>query len=82
VFGRLYFHLQHRYAYKKDDGTNVDFFDIDSPAKSRIYRINFPYMASMLADLRHENHRVMRTFYVSLVSLAISLLSLGVSIAK
>jgi len=62
VFGRLYYQLEHKYGYVKSDKTHVHFFKLSiqlMDGRREIHLINFPYMAAILADLRHE-HKVQR----------------------
>jgi hypothetical protein len=78
VFGRLYYDLENRYGYVKDDGTKVHFF-AHQVGKDR-HCINLPLLASVLAGLRHENKRYIQTTWISALALIISVLSLGISI--
>lgn len=55
VFGRLYYHLQEKYGYNRDDGSKVAFFTL-ALAGDR-HRINFPLMASVLAGLEEESSK-------------------------
>ncbi len=58
VFGRLYYYLEHKYGYKNEDGSEVNLFAlIVGGLNSRLERhcVNFPYMASVLADLRYAH---------------------------
>jgi hypothetical protein len=79
VFGRLFHHLDHKYGYEKDDGSHVHFFAnaIGTEPRRNVHCIQFPYMASVLADLRHEQWKVRRTFTVAVASLILSILNIG-----
>jgi hypothetical protein len=44
VFGRLYYHLDHQYAYRKDNNVRVHLFVKDDIPKIRD-AVNFPYLA-------------------------------------
>ena len=52
VFGRLYYHLNEKFSYKHDDGSKVEFFALHVGDESHC--INFPYLASVLADLQEK----------------------------
>lgn len=80
VFGRLYYDLDNRYGYTKDDGTKVSFFAF-AVGKDR-HCVNLPLLASVLAGLRHENKRFMVTTWLAILALIISSVSLGVAIYK
>jgi hypothetical protein len=61
IFGRLYYHLEHKHGYQKTEGdkiVKVPFFDIDIGGERHC--IQFPLMMSILAGLRKE-HRESRT---------------------
>ncbi len=56
IFGRLYYHLEEKYGYKQEgSGSTVHFFAM-AVGKDH-HCINFPYAASVLADLRNENRK-------------------------
>lgn len=78
VFGRLYYHLNKKYNYKKDDGTIVDFFRLR--LIDNIHCVHFPYMASVLADLKYENKKYRTATVIALVSLGISFISISISL--
>jgi len=80
VFGRLYYDLENRYGYTKDDDSKVHFFALK--AGEEMHCVNFPLLASVLAGLRHENKRFKITTLIAILALVISSISLGVSIYK
>lgn len=77
IFGRLYFHLEQKYGYKRSDNTKVAFFTIQAGADKNC--INFPYMASVLANLREREKKYTSTTVIAVISLVIAILSFIVS---
>jgi hypothetical protein len=77
IFGRLYYHLEEKYSYKRDDGTSVSFFINDEK-----HYINFPYMSSVLARLRDENRKHWMPVMISIASLVISIAAFLVNFSK
>ncbi|WP_415765017.1 hypothetical protein [Pseudomonas sp. ZB1P45] len=71
VFGRLYYHLQEKYGYNRDDGSKVAFFTL-ALAGDR-HRINFPLMASVLAGLEEESSKAQQAMLLSTLAIVISL---------
>jgi hypothetical protein len=56
IFGRLYYHLEHKHGYQKTEGdkiVKVPFFDIDMGGERHC--IQFPLMMSILAGLSTVN---------------------------
>lgn len=80
VFGRLYYHLNEKYGYKQDNGVRVDFFLLG--VGNERHCIQFPLMASVLADLKKENKKYKIATTMAIVSLMISLISLTISILR
>ena len=81
VFGRLYYHLENRYGYKRDDGGTVPFFTLGF-GKSDRHCVNFPYMASVLADLRDQDVKHTKAIRIAWFSLAVSILVVVVAFFK
>ncbi|EPW4410215.1 hypothetical protein ACWLOZ_004323 [Vibrio parahaemolyticus] len=83
IFGRLYYHLANKFKYtdhgKTSNGKEVTVrlfeFDVDGDPKC----VNFPFMASVLADLRVEDSRFRWTLYASIAALVISCVSLAIA---
>jgi hypothetical protein len=71
VFGRLYYHLQEKYGYSRDDGSKVAFFTL--MAGGDRHCINFPLMASVLAGLQEENGKAQRATLLSTLAIVISI---------
>jgi hypothetical protein len=80
LFGRLYYHLAYKYRYEQADGSKVEFFSIQVGEKR--HAVQFPYLASILASMNQEFHRVMLTVVFSSAALAVSVLSLIVGIVR
>jgi hypothetical protein len=78
IFGRLYYDLDNRYGYTKEDGSKVHFF-APKVGKDR-HCVNLPLLASVLAGLRHENKRFKLTTWISVIAIIISAISFGLSI--
>jgi hypothetical protein len=78
IFGRLYYHLEQKYGYKSSDGAKVAFFTLKVGADKHC--INFPYMASVLANLRDREKKDSAATNIAIFSLIIAGLSIVVSI--
>ena len=78
VFGRLYYHLNEKFGYKNDDGSTVEFFALR--AGDDRHCINFPYLASVLSDLKDQNKKYQTSTLISILSLVIAILSIILSI--
>ena len=77
IFGRLYYHLNEKYAHEAADGSKLEFFAIR--VGSDKHCVNFPYLASILANLREEQQKFRIATGLASVSLAISIVSLFVA---
>ena len=75
IFGRLYYHLNGKYRIAFKENESLEFFQIRI-GKDR-HCVNFPYLASVLADLREENRRFVIATGIAALSLVISLVSIG-----
>lgn len=71
VFGRLYYHMQERYGYTRDDGTKVAFYTGIAGEEKRC--VNFPLLASVLAGLEQENSKFLWATVMSAIALAVSI---------
>jgi hypothetical protein len=78
VFGRLYYHLNERYGYRKEDGKVVHFFAMVVGDDNHC--VNFPYVVSVLASLQEENRKYRNATLISVMSLFIATVSLTLSI--
>jgi len=77
IFGRLYYHLEKKYGYQNKNGTGVSFFALK--AGSDINCINFPYMASILANLQDVEEKNITTTKISQWALFIAVISVIIS---
>lgn len=74
LFGRLYYHLNKKHGYKQDDGSHMHLFVIQ--AGEDRHAVNFPLLASVLAEKQVSFHRYMLPIYISTVALVVSALAL------
>ena len=79
IFGRLYYHLNNKFAYEDEKG-KVHFFAIKIGSDKHC--IQFPYMASILADLRRENRKYRTATTIAVISLMISIVSFTMAFFK
>jgi hypothetical protein len=76
IFGRLYFYLEDKYGYKREDGSRVRFF---APFELRErHCVNFPMLASVLASLQEEHRRQQWTLWLSIASIVVATVALVV----
>ncbi len=78
LFGRLYYVLDHRHGYKREDGSTVPFFT--RQAGEDINAVHFPMLASVLAEMREEADRFRLATLISGVSAIIAISAVAVSI--
>lgn len=71
VFGRLYYHMQQKYGYTRDDGSKVAFYTAIEGEEKRC--VNFPLLASVLAGLQEENSKFLWATLMSGFALLISI---------
>ncbi|MCS6098967.1 hypothetical protein [Shewanella baltica] len=78
VFGRLYYHLANKYKYTdhgdKLSSSTVKLFEFQIGKDSKC--VHFPFMASVLADLKIEARRFKLTLTASFIAVCISIASL------
>ena len=77
IFGRLYYHLEKKHGYRQDDGSLVSFFSMGVGGDRHC--VNFPLLASVLADLRQENRKFRIATAIAILALIISIVSLLIS---
>ncbi|MBS0583702.1 MAG: hypothetical protein JSS42_11435 [Proteobacteria bacterium] len=70
LFGRLYYHLDHKYRYVQDDKSYVHFFA--RVVGDKRHCINFPYLAALLAEAKQTDRRNWWALAISLASLIVS----------
>ncbi|WP_248915604.1 hypothetical protein [Pseudomonas moorei] len=71
VFGRLYYHMEEKYGYTRDDGKKVAFYTTLAGEEHRC--VNFPLLASVLAGLQEENNKFLLATLMSGIALAVSI---------
>lgn len=77
IFGRLYYHLEKKYGYRKANDSVVHFFALDLGKDKHC--INFPLLTSVLAGLREERRKYWTVTGIAVVALIVSIISLAVS---
>ncbi|KAA6178937.1 hypothetical protein F3K50_03840 [Pseudomonas marginalis] len=71
VFGRLYYHLEQKYGYKRDDASKVVFFSLGvGPDR---HCVNFPLLACVLAGLQEESSKFKWAAVLSGLAVVISI---------
>jgi hypothetical protein len=73
VFGRLYYHFNKKYSYRDEDGERITFF---ASLKFEGMSVNFPLVASVLADLESENMQYKTAATLAIVSITMSVIAL------
>ena len=77
IFGRLYYHLNEKYAHAKADGSQAEFFALRVGGDHHC--VNFPYLASILATLRDEHRKFVTATAIAGLSLIISIVSIMIA---
>lgn len=75
IFGRLYYHFNKKYSYTDEEGHRITFF---ASVKFDGLSVNFPMVASVLADLKMEQRKFRFATALALVSLILSTISLTI----
>ncbi len=78
IFGRLYYHLNDKYAHERADGSKSDFFAIRVGGDHHC--VNFPYLASIVASLRDEQRKFMIATGIASLSLLVSVVSIIIAV--
>ena len=74
IFGRLYYHFNEKYGSATGDGDSVNFFNIRVGQDHHV--VNFPLLASVLADLENDQKRFVISTRVAALSLVVSSVSI------
>lgn len=74
LFGRLYYHLDHKHRYKNDNESVCHLFAF-SVGTDR-HCINYPYLAAILSEHRLEDSRRKWSLRISAIALVVSLATL------
>ena len=77
IFGRLYYHLEHKYGYVQDDGARVHFFAMRIGGDHHC--VHFPYLEGVLADLQQENRKFNIMATIAAFAVPISLIAILIS---
>ena len=77
IFGRIFYHFNKKYSYKDEKGNVTTFFITD---KFEGLSVNFPIVASVLADLRVEKRKTDNYLFISSAALALSVIALLIAI--
>jgi hypothetical protein len=76
IFGRIFYHFNKKYSYKNNKGEVTTFFTTE---KFEGLSVNFPLVASVLADKYAEQKQHETLLFVSGTAIALSLISLVVA---
>ena len=77
IFGRLYYYLNEKYSFRREDNVKVEFFALRIGNEEKC--IQFPLMASVLARLMDERRRYMTSTLIAIISLVISFLAVVIA---
>ena len=78
LYGRLYFHLDHKYRYTQADGGMVHLFA--KKVGKDINCINYPYLAAIVSERDVEHKRNLRSLQISIISICIASVTAAVTI--
>jgi len=77
IFGRLYYHFNKKYSYKDENGEAITFF---ASIKFEGMSVNFPLVASVLADLQIEQRKYQIATGMSIAAMAVSVVALTLAL--
>lgn len=75
VFGRLYYHFNKKYSYRDESGDKITFF---TSLKFEGMSVNFPLVASVLADLESEDRKYKTALSLATGAISMSVISLAI----
>jgi len=78
IFGRLYYHLERKHAYTQDDNSKVHLFTLC--IGEDVHCVNFPLVASALAELRDHAKKYSTATCIAIGSLIVAITSIVISI--
>lgn len=78
IFGRLYYHMNAKYGSHTGDGDSVNIFSLRIGRDAHC--VNFPLLASVLADLQDDKKRFVISTRMAALSLIVSALSILIAI--
>ncbi|MEL7833578.1 hypothetical protein [Fodinibius sp. Rm-B-1B1-1] len=76
IFGRIFYHFNKKYSYTDADGEVTTFFTTE---KFEGLSVNFPLVASVLADKYAEKKQRETLFFIAGIAIVISVVSLLVA---
>jgi len=76
IFGRIYYHFNKKYSYKDHDGKVTTFFTTE---KFEGLSVNFPLVASVLADIHAEEKE--KEIFIALSATAIGIAAVALLVA-
>lgn len=80
LFGRLYYHLDHKFRYKQDNGALVHLFAFK--VGDERHCINYPYLAAILSEYREQHSSNRKSFWLAVAALVLSLGAIVAQIAS
>ena len=72
IFGRLYYHLDKKYGYKQEDGSEVHLFALKVGEDK--HAINFPLLSAVVADLQQSHFRFIIPLILAFAALLVSII--------
>lgn len=75
IFGRLYYHINPKYGWTHEDKVKVLPFSLMVGQKDK-HCVNFPLVASVLAELEETEDRYVETTFIAVFALAVAFISL------
>lgn len=76
IFGRLYYHFNKKYSYRDEDGERITFF---MSIKFEGMSVNFPLVASVLADLEKDDQKYKLSLSMSVAALSVSIIAIALA---
>ncbi|MDW1637155.1 MULTISPECIES: hypothetical protein [unclassified Vibrio] len=70
VFGRLYYHLANVYKYQQSKGVEVKLFEFE--VDKQLHCIQFPVLASAVANLKAEHQRYKHTLIAAIFAVVVA----------
>ncbi len=80
LFGRLYYHLDHKYRHKQDNGALVHLFAFK--VGDERHCINYPYLAAVVSEYREHHSSGRKNFWLAMAALVLSLVAILAQIAS
>lgn len=78
IFGRLYYHFNGKFGSTSGDGDEVRFFHMRLGSDKHV--VNFPLLASVLADLQDDHKRFKVSTRLASLSLVVSSISIMLAV--